>query len=103
MMVIDTDPVAVAPRLSVTFTLKVNVPFKVGVPAITPVAAAIPSPGGSDPPTTVHVYGVDPPEAASDVLYAAPTTPSGWGPPANVRGETMVIETAAEAVAVVES
>lgn len=77
LMVIDTAAVAVAPRLSFTWTVNAEVPFAVGDPEITPVVAEIPRPGGNDPAVMLHEYGVEPPAATSEVLYATPTIPSG--------------------------
>ena len=50
--------------LSVTRTVKLLGPGVPVTPEIVPPAARL-NPGGSDPLTTVHVYGGDPPEAAS--------------------------------------
>src|SRR5262245_41623548 len=54
-----------APAL--TPTVKFEVPVAVGVPEITPVLAVSASPAGSVPLTSDHVYGGDPPLAASVV------------------------------------
>ena len=45
----------VAPVLSFTVTLKVEVPAVVGVPAIAPLVEFKVRPGGSDPLLTVHL------------------------------------------------
>jgi hypothetical protein len=61
LIVMLTGPVAVAPRLSVTFILNTNVPAFVGVPAIwllLSVGAFVETrlrPGGSWPETCDHV------------------------------------------------
>ena len=47
-----------------------------GVPDIVPPADRV-NPAGSDPLATDHVYGGDPPEAASACEYAVPTVPAG--------------------------
>jgi len=52
-------------ELSVTRTVKVNVPMVVGFPEIFPVDEASLRPGGRLPPVVDHVYGVVPPVAAS--------------------------------------
>jgi hypothetical protein len=49
----------------------------VGVPEITPVAAARDNPAGRLPAETLHEYGVRPPVADRTALYAAPTVPLG--------------------------
>ena len=49
LMVMETAAVAVAPTLSVSLTVKFEVPFTVGIPAITPVLGEMVSPGGSAP------------------------------------------------------
>ena len=43
------------PVVSVTVTMKVNVPGVVGVPEITPEVALRFSPGGGEPPVTAQV------------------------------------------------
>jgi len=68
LIVIEAAAVAVAPKLSFTWTVKLDVPTAVGTPAITPVEAEILKPAGKVPVTTLHEYGVTPPEATSDVL-----------------------------------
>jgi len=50
-----------------------DVPAAVGVPAI--VAPVSESPAGNDPAVIDHVYVPDPPFAASDCEYGAPTVP----------------------------
>ena len=51
--------------LSVTVTVKLNVPAVVGVPSITPVTASRVRPVGSAPTVMLQVYGVVPPVAAN--------------------------------------
>jgi len=46
-----------------------------GVPDIVPPVDKV-NPAGSVPTDTVHVYGIDPPEAASTREYAVPTVPA---------------------------
>ena len=64
-MVIDSACVSVCGglSLSVTCTVKLEVPAAVGVPLIWPVEALIDSPEGSVPEETDQVYGVVPPVA----------------------------------------
>ena len=68
LIVMETAAVAVAARLSFTWTVKFDVPFVVGIPEITPVVAEMPRPGGSAPEATLHEYGVIPPAATSEVV-----------------------------------
>jgi hypothetical protein len=63
----EAAAVAVAPRLSFTWTVKFEVPFAVGIPAISPVLGEMLSPAGSVPAVMLHVYGVDPPAATREV------------------------------------
>jgi hypothetical protein len=63
------------PAALVTFTVKVDVPAAVGVPAIVPVSARV-KPAGNVPLSMLHVMGV-PPVAVSVWLYAVPTVPFG--------------------------
>ena len=49
----------------------------VGVPEITPVAAASDNPAGSVPPVIAQLTGGVPPLADSVALYRAPTCPAG--------------------------
>jgi hypothetical protein len=51
---------------SVTFAVNVNEPEAVGVPEIAPVADRV-RPAGNAPELMLQVYGVVPPDAASDV------------------------------------
>src|SRR4029079_17918303 len=53
-MVIDSALVAVAPTLSVTFSVKLNIPAAVGVPVIAPLLARL-NPPGSGPGDNVQV------------------------------------------------
>ena len=103
LIVIEAAAVAVAPTESFTCTVEFAVTLAVGIPEITPVVEEIVIPAGSDPDTTLHEYGVNPPAATREVEYATPTVPSGCGPPVKLSGETMVIEAAAVAVALVLS
>jgi hypothetical protein len=61
---IDSPAVTEADALSVTRTVKLLGPGVPVVPEIVPPADRL-IPGGSDPLTNDHVYGGDPPEAAS--------------------------------------
>jgi hypothetical protein len=65
-----------APLAPVTRTVKLEVAAAVGVPLRTPVADRL-RPAGSVPAETDQLYGVVPPVAASDWLYAVPTVPPG--------------------------
>ena len=60
---------------SLTWTVNEATPDCVGVPAIWPVAAVSVRPAGRDPLVTDQEYGVVPPVAAKEALYAAPTCP----------------------------
>jgi hypothetical protein len=51
------------------------VPAEVGVPVMVPVAVLIDKPPGRL--VALKVYGVVPPAAATGLLYAAPTAPTG--------------------------
>jgi hypothetical protein len=68
---------AVLLAASVTFTVKFDVPAIVGVPVIAPVDVFRLSPAGSVPAERLQEYGVVPPVAASDVLYADCACPLG--------------------------
>jgi len=74
---IRIDRAAFAERepLSVTLTVKPEVPAAVGVPEI--VFPARLSPAGSDPLATDQVYGGVPPDAFSVCEYPTPTVPAG--------------------------
>jgi S1-C subfamily serine protease len=67
LIVMETAAVAMALRLSFTWTVKFEVPFAVGIPEISPVLGEMLRPAGSVPAETLHVYGVDPPAATSEV------------------------------------
>ena len=56
--------VAVAPTLSVTLAVKLEVPVAVGVPVIAPVPETRESPVGRLPEAIAQVKGDVPPEAA---------------------------------------
>ena len=62
VMLSDCD--AVAPELSRTCTVKLEVPGAVGVPLIAPLADSD-TPAGSEPPLTENVYPPVPPVAVS--------------------------------------
>ena len=64
-MTLDSGRLAVPDALSVTVTVKLNVPGVVGEPVSAPVAAFSVTPGGNAPVVTDHVYGGVPPLAAS--------------------------------------
>ena len=55
LIVMEAGAVAVAPRLSLTWIVKFEVPFVVGTPEITPVLAEMLRPAGSDPAEMLHV------------------------------------------------
>ena len=57
---------------SVNRMVKLLVPEPVGVPEITPVAAASVNPAGRVPALTVQEYGVWPPAPTKVVLYGVP-------------------------------
>jgi hypothetical protein len=67
-MVIDSPREALAPRTSLSCTLKLKVPAAVGVPLRAPPALRV-SPGGSGPlpAASDQVYGGVPPACASAV------------------------------------
>lgn len=81
---------------SSTFTANVNVPEEVGVPLIAPAAVRL-RPPGRLPDRTLHVYGVDPPDAVNATEYGAPTAPAAsrlseviFGPEVKLR-ETVLL------------
>jgi hypothetical protein len=74
--VMDSACVTNAPFASVTDTVKLLVPARVGVPLITPVLLLSPSPAGRLPTVTAHVTGDFPPVDAKVWLYANATVPS---------------------------
>ena len=76
LIVRDSDFVVLPLALSVTFTVKVLDPAAPGVPETVPPDDRL-NPEGKVPTDTVHVYGADPPEAASACEYAVPTVPTG--------------------------
>jgi hypothetical protein len=61
---------------SVTCTVKADCPALVGVPLIIPALLKL-RPAGKLPESTVHEYGIVPPEAVSGDEYAVPTVPFG--------------------------
>ena len=79
---------------SVTFTVTVELPARVGVPLTTQPDKE--SPAGRVP-VIEQAYGVVPPAAAMEALYATPTVPFGRTL-VMLRGEMMVMATAALAV-----
>jgi hypothetical protein len=72
---IDSAAVVDAAALSVTFTVKFDVPAVVGGPEI--VLPERLNPAGSVPLVNDHVYGGVPPVALSPCEYATPTVPAG--------------------------
>ena len=60
---------------SVTRAVKLYVPLVVGVPEIVPVPLLSVRPGGSEPLSSDHAYGLVPPVAASVREYWLPTLP----------------------------
>ena len=58
---------AVGVLLSVTLTVKLEVPALVGAPEIAPLEDRL-KPAGRDPEATTHVYGAVPPLAATEAL-----------------------------------
>jgi hypothetical protein len=62
----------------VTRTVKLEVAAAVGVPPSTPAEDRV-RPAGNVPADTDQLYGVVPPVAANDWLYAVPTVPAGNG------------------------
>jgi hypothetical protein len=79
LMIMDNawSSVSGVPWLSVTLTVKFDVPAVVGVPLIVPVEEPSDSPAGSDPEITDQLYGVVPPVATTVWLYATPICPFG--------------------------
>src|SRR5262245_45384910 len=74
---LSTKPsLPVHPLTSVTETVNTELPGVVGVPAMTPVAAASESPSGSVPLASAQVYGPIPPETVSVSEYGTATTPA---------------------------
>ena len=76
---IDNDLAAVVTLLaSLVVTVKVKVPVAVGVPEITPVAAAKDRPPGNAPDAMAHdAYGLVPPVAANVCEYEPPMLTAG--------------------------
>jgi len=73
-LIVIVQPVAVAPRESVT--LMVNVPDAVGVPVTAPVEAFSVRPAGNVPLPIENVYGATPPVTViGPLLNATPTSP----------------------------
>ena len=65
LIVIDRTVAMDTDALSVTRTVKLFGPAVPGVPDIVPPGARV-KPEGSDPADTIHEYGGEPPEAASN-------------------------------------
>ena len=63
-------------ELSVTCTVKFEVPGAAGVPLILPAALSVRG-AGSEPTVTAHVYPPVPPLAAKVCEYAVPAVPPG--------------------------
>ena len=78
------------PFLSVTCTVKLNVPACVGVPLQAPPAEKL-SPPGFDPAVRAHVYGDIPPVATTLAEYLAPTFPDGSDVVTMASGPVIVI------------
>jgi hypothetical protein len=76
-MVIKKPCVGDVPVVSVTATMKVNVPGVVGVPEITPEVGLRFSPGGGEPLVTAQVQGHVSGAATRLVVYGVPTCPLG--------------------------
>jgi hypothetical protein len=68
----DSARVAVVAGLaeSVTRTVKLQVPVRVGIPATTPVIPFSFSPGGNEPAASDHLSGAVPPLLPSALEYA---------------------------------
>jgi len=71
------EAVAAGTLESVTVTVKLEVPARVGVPEIIPVAVSKPRPAGRVPAVTAQLYVGRPPATASAWLYAVPTVAAG--------------------------
>ena len=65
---IDRALVSKRDRVSVAFTVKLNVPSVLGVPEITPVVGFSDKSGGSDPTLTVQARAPVPPVASTCLL-----------------------------------
>lgn len=61
---------------SVTCTVKLKLPWLLGLPVIIPFEERL-RPGGREPAEIVHEYGDVPPEAAMGALYEVPTVALG--------------------------
>lgn len=102
-IVIDNVFVAKAPAMSVTFSVKVNVPTFVGLPEITPVLVFRVRPGGRAPAVLLYVNGVEPALMAIPELYATPCVPFGIVVVVIVTGLLIVMLSVLVAVAPVAS
>jgi hypothetical protein len=67
MMLIERFSVAVEPLVSVTPTVNETVPSAVGVPVIVPVEASSEIPDGRTPEVMLHLYGLEPPVAVTEL------------------------------------
>jgi hypothetical protein len=72
-----TAAVCCGEPLSLTLTLKANVPLAAGVPEMTPVEEERVSPDGKLPEAMLQVRAGVPPVAATLWLYNVPKTPKG--------------------------
>jgi hypothetical protein len=77
MMVMKKPCGEEGPVVSVTVTMKVNVPGVVGVPEITPEVGLRFSPGGGEPLVTAQLQGHVSGAATRVVEYGVPTCPLG--------------------------
>jgi hypothetical protein len=93
---------AVAPELSLTCTVKLDVPVDDGVPEIVPEPASE-RPGGNEPEMMDQEFPPVPPAAESDCEYATLTMPLGSDAVATESGWMTVIPNEADAVAPDES
>jgi hypothetical protein len=65
---------------SATETVKLKLPFAVGIPEIVPELAPRTTPAGNWPDAREKVYGAVPPATVTEALYVEPTTPEGSDP-----------------------
>ena len=64
-------------ELSVTLTVRFDIPAAAGVPLTVQLSAVRLNPAGNNPESIAHVYGVTPPVTPITSLYGVPTTPFG--------------------------
>src|SRR5215469_9856089 len=76
-MLNEVDKLAGVSAESVTRTVKLEVPTRIGVPVMAPLPELKLSPCGSWPVVTLHVYGGIPPLAESEAAYGAAVLPAG--------------------------